>query len=50
MDVDINQYRAAIGSFIPQNNSYKCLKSYSKSKMRKQQSMFINIKFILIQL
>ena len=48
MDVDINQYRAAIGSFIPQNNSYKCLKSYSKSKMRKQQSMFINIKFILI--
>ena len=48
MDIDIQHYRAAIGSFISSNLPYKCFKSRSKRKMKRQNSVFHRIKFLLI--
>ena len=48
MDIDIQHYRAAIGSFISSNLPYKCFKSRSKRKMKRQSSVFHWIKFLLI--
>ena len=48
MDIDITQYRAAIGSFISRNLHYKCFKTKPSSFQGNEKSLFTYLKFLLI--